>query len=216
MSRQSNLQTRGRGFWDITEVPLITTALILATIWIVPLIVSSESGWRFGLPFRAFYSVIAVVGGMVFILLKTAPPRPVSSTRGVLVSISLIYLITVGSVVLVAQAFPQFQAEAVDVDLTSAVERGKAAFNTAPAGCFLCHKVEGVGGTRGPDQTNIGERAATRRPGLSAEEYIRESVLNPNAYVVEPFGADVMPSDFGARLTEEMINDLVVYLLSLK
>ena len=59
----------------------------------------------------------------------------------------------------------------------------------AKGGCLLCHKVSEQGNTRGPDLRGVGARAALRRPGLSAEEYLVESLVNPGAYVVEEFAA---------------------------
>ncbi|MFQ5873982.1 MAG: hypothetical protein ACE5JL_09295, partial [Dehalococcoidia bacterium] len=45
-------------------------------------------------------------------------------------------------------------------------------FNTAqPIACSVCHSLDGTVGL-GPTQLGIATRAATRVPGLSAEEYI--------------------------------------------
>ncbi len=90
--------------------------------------------------------------------------------------------------------------------------------------CGICHVVPGVEGAQGqvgPSLAGIGERAATRVEGLLAEEYIRQSILDPNAFVVEecptgPCPAGVMPADFGQRMTEEQMEALVVFLASLK
>jgi mono/diheme cytochrome c family protein len=40
--------------------------------------------------------------------------------------------------------------------------------------------------------------------------------LEPNAYLVEGFGQGLMPAGYGDELSEEQLNDLVAYLLSLK
>ena len=69
--------------------------------------------------------------------------------------------------------------------------------------CNACHVVPdipGAVGVIGPDMTNIGEIGATRVEGLSAEEYIRQSIMEPMAYTVAecPFGActpGVMPAN---------------------
>ena len=47
--------------------------------------------------------------------------------------------------------------------------------------------------------------------GKSAEEYVRESLTNPEAFLAEGFG-NAMPS-FEGRLTDEQIQALVDYLL---
>ena len=50
---------------------------------------------------------------------------------------------------------------------------------------------------------------------MSAEEYIRQSILDPLAFVVDGF-APVMPVDFGETLSPQEIDDLVAFLLTLK
>jgi mono/diheme cytochrome c family protein len=81
-------------------------------------------------------------------------------------------------------------------------------------GCIGCHVIQGVGGAVGPDLTTIGTTAESRVPGESAEEYIRESILNSTAFVV-PNYPPVMPS-FQGNITDQELNDLVRYLMSLK
>ena len=54
----------------------------------------------------------------------------------------------------------------------------------------------------------------------TAAEYIRESIVNPNAYIVPGAsyrtadGQSLMPKDFGTTLTGAQIDDLVAYLLT--
>jgi hypothetical protein len=50
---------------------------------------------------------------------------------------------------------------------------------------------------------------------MSAEEYLRQSISDPNAYVVEGFPASVMPNTYVKDLTEEDIHNLVAYMLSM-
>ena len=56
-------------------------------------------------------------------------------------------------------------------------------------GCNSCHFTTGLpmfdGAMLGPDQTNLGAIAGNRREGYTAEEYIRESILEPSAFIVE-------------------------------
>jgi mono/diheme cytochrome c family protein len=81
------------------------------------------------------------------------------------------------------------------------------------AGCAGCHTFGPAGstGTIGPNLDDLKTAAANREPGKSAEEYIRESLTAPDAFLVQGFG-NVMPS-FEGRLTDEQINALVDYLL---
>jgi mono/diheme cytochrome c family protein len=86
----------------------------------------------------------------------------------------------------------------------------------ASAGCTACHTLEGVpgaAGTVGPPLTDIGNVAATRKPGMSAEDYIRESIMTPNAFVVPPF-PPVMPPGLVTNPTD--LQNLVDFLASQK
>ncbi len=84
------------------------------------------------------------------------------------------------------------------------------------AGCRICHSLDPGVVLVGPSFSGIATRAATRVPGLSAEEYLRQSILEPNAYVVDGFPAGQMLQNFGELLTEEDIDNLVAFLLTLE
>jgi cytochrome c2 len=99
-------------------------------------------------------------------------------------------------------------------------EAGKALFNQttikeAPA-CSTCHSTEPELVVVGPSLAGIASRADERKPDMSAEEYLLESILEPNAYVVDGFPEGVMYQKFEENLTEEQINDLIAYLLTLE
>lgn len=87
--------------------------------------------------------------------------------------------------------------------------------NNSP-GCITCHSLEPDVVIVGPSQAGLGTRAATRVAGQSAEEYIRNSILNPNDYVVEGFAEGVMYQNYAEELTEQEIDDIVAYTLTLK
>jgi mono/diheme cytochrome c family protein len=79
------------------------------------------------------------------------------------------------------------------------------------AGCNGCHQLDVLGavGGVGPSLNNVGGR-------LSPEE-IAQSIMEPNAVIAEncpagPCPENVMPQNFGERLTEEQINTLAEYL----
>lgn len=101
----------------------------------------------------------------------------------------------------------------------SPVDIGKAVY--AAQGCAGCHGEPGGVGLVGPNLGGIATRAATRVPGQSAEEYIRTSIVNPNAYIVPecPSGAcpaGLMPQTYGQTLSEQELDGLVQYLLTLE
>ncbi|MEZ4869965.1 MAG: c-type cytochrome [Caldilineaceae bacterium] len=90
--------------------------------------------------------------------------------------------------------------------------------------CNACHTIPGVPGAVGivgPNLANIGNDAANRIPGYSAEQYLHESIVEPNAFVAPqcPFGACVpgsMPTTLAQTLTPEEITTMVNYLLTLR
>lgn len=88
----------------------------------------------------------------------------------------------------------------------------QAAINEKP-GCKTCHSLDGSP-LVGPTLQGVGARAGTRVEGQSAEQYLHTSIVEPNAHVVENFAQGVMPTY--SDLTEQQVNDLVAYLLTLK
>ncbi len=101
------------------------------------------------------------------------------------------------------------------VDETDPVALGLAAFNAA--GCVACHTVSGISaGTVGPILDGIASRAGSTVSGLSAEEYILQSIKDPNAFVVEGFTPDIMLQTFSDSLTEEQIENLLLFMLTLE
>ncbi|NJL05314.1 MAG: cytochrome c [Chloroflexaceae bacterium] len=114
------------------------------------------------------------------------------------------------------------ESEAAPVASGPSAEQGKAIFTSAVIGagtngCGNCHYVKASqGDLAGPNLSGIGERAATRVPGLTAEEYIRQSIVDPTAYEVEGWSAAAMPANYGAEMSEEEIESLVLYLMTLK
>lgn len=95
--------------------------------------------------------------------------------------------------------------------------RGQVVFASTTAGCTACHTISGIStGNIGPVLDGLADRAGTTVEGLSAEEYIRQSILDPSAHVVAGYADGIMPQNFGEKLTEEQINDLVAFLLTLK
>lgn len=193
---------------------LITLSAVLAAIWIIPALLPVESGLKFGPPYRVFFSSIVIFGGLWFYLLGMPPTPPVKSSSKALAGIVLVFLLSIGAIVLIANLAPQFAFEGKSASAATGEERGKALFNNAKAGCFLCHTVAGSGGTRGPDLSHIGTVAENRKPGMSADDYLKESLLEPSTYVVPPF-ENIMPP-IAQNLSSEELSDLLAYLKGLK
>lgn len=74
------------------------------------------------------------------------------------------------------------------------------------AGCSGCHTLAAAGSTAkvGPDLGKLGDVDA---------DFIRTSIVDPNAEIEKGFGPDIMPQDFRDKLSDEEIDALVKYLL---
>jgi cytochrome c2 len=83
------------------------------------------------------------------------------------------------------------------------------------APCSSCHYVDSEDRLVGPGMLGLGERAATRVEGQSAEEYLLNSILHPGDYIVETYPEGVMPQNYGDLISEEELTDIVAYLASL-
>ena len=107
----------------------------------------------------------------------------------------------------------------------AALEEYKSRFFRSPQeiwrgeACFACHNLEerqvDVAGQNGPNFADLYERAGSRVPDMTAEEYVYESIVNPTAYVVETYEqAGQMPQNFAEKLSEDEIQALVAWLLN--
>jgi cytochrome c2 len=113
----------------------------------------------------------------------------------------------------------QEESAAEDTEVTGDAEAGQVLFTTfvaeASFACNTCHLPDSESMLIGPGLQNVGERAATRVEGLSAPEYIRQSIVEPSAYVVEGFVDNLMPKVYAQVFSDEDLDNLVAYLLSL-
>ncbi|PYM20237.1 MAG: hypothetical protein DMD78_22655 [Candidatus Rokuibacteriota bacterium] len=98
-----------------------------------------------------------------------------------------------------ANSIPQIESkppqelslEGGNVTQAQLVKAGEEIYHTKGT-CEICHRI-GQQGTRAPDLAGVGARAAKRKPGTSAKAYIIESLLAPQAYVVEGY-PPIMPA----------------------
>ncbi|MBL8101905.1 MAG: cytochrome c [Anaerolineales bacterium] len=92
------------------------------------------------------------------------------------------------------------------------VLQGQQVFN---ARCATCHALVPDTIIIGPSLAGVATRAETRVEGQTAEEYLQLSVLRPGDYVVEGFN-NIMITNLAKELTNEDMNALMAFLLSLK
>lgn len=106
--------------------------------------------------------------------------------------------------------------EAELANVTGDPVNGQALYNGATFGCIGCHANAAVA----PVTAETWQAAQTVRledpanAGKTPESYLIESIVNPNAYVVPPYPAGVMPQNFGERMTHQDLADILAYLMS--
>jgi cytochrome c5 len=107
--------------------------------------------------------------------------------------------------------------------------RGAELFENGVMGvlpCAGCHRLDkdDLETVSAPGLKGIADRAATRVPGMSAEEYLRQETVDPEAYIVQGTvegdwqgrgGSRGMPTNYGTELSEADINDLIAFMLTL-
>jgi hypothetical protein len=94
-------------------------------------------------------------------------------------------------------------------------------------GCPLCHTIPGIEGAVGElgpvlhEKINAPQRIKDpnyKGKAKSGRDYVKESILNPNAYIVfneaegEPFPEGVMPQDFANKLSVSALDKLVDFI----
>ena len=83
-------------------------------------------------------------------------------------------------------------------------EAGGAVFEDQA--CGSCHTFEPAG-----TEAEIGPNLDETLDGKDAE-YIRSAIVNPNAEISEGFQPNVMPADYGQKLEDQDLADLVAFL----
>lgn len=81
--------------------------------------------------------------------------------------------------------------------------------------CGSCHATSPDTVIVGPSLAGIATRAETRIPGQDARSYILSSIMRPDEFLSEGF-ENLMPNNFGRKLTGEEIDAVIAYLLTLK
>ncbi len=112
--------------------------------------------------------------------------------------------------------------------MTGDVERGAAVFRTASEGapaCTSCHQTARGGfafHSVGPNLADVGARAASYAAAgtidgvtfTSAGDYLRQSILEPSAFIVPTF-PNVMYPHYARSLSATGLEDLIAFLLTL-
>lgn len=91
------------------------------------------------------------------------------------------------------------------------------------ASCKACHSLVPGEILTGPSLAGVASRAGTRVAGETAEQYIRQSIQQPNAFIVpddarfkQANGKSAMPEGLGNLMSDQDLADLIAYLLTLQ
>ena len=106
--------------------------------------------------------------------------------------------------------------------------RGQQLYNqpiiggSAP-GCITCHSTSPGEVKVGPSHAQIAQHAeeilrssAYQGEAASAAEFLRESILHPDAYVEQGFASGIMFQGYAEVLSPGEVDDLVAYLMTLR
>jgi cbb3-type cytochrome c oxidase subunit III len=113
-------------------------------------------------------------------------------------------------------AYVSYAAHRAGEDSGALAQAGLAGATTGQqiftaAGCAGCHTLSKAGatGTIGPSLNDLANSSDIKG---SPQDYVRQSILDPNAVVAKGFQAGVMPS-FQGKLSDKQVQALIQYLL---
>jgi mono/diheme cytochrome c family protein len=115
------------------------------------------------------------------------------------VKVGLFSIVIMGGYAWFANSIPQIESkppeelslEGGNVTPAQLVKAGEQIYHTKGT-CEICHRI-GQKGTRAPDLAGVGSRAGKMKPGMSGKAYLLESLIQPQAFVVEGY-PPIMPA----------------------
>ncbi|HSL72493.1 MAG TPA: cytochrome c, partial [Longimicrobiales bacterium] len=133
---------------------------------------------------------------------------------GVVLGTLLLYTLLANSIPQIESEVPQELSFGANVTPEQLASAGEQLYNGA-GGCTACHGL----GTRAPNLLtddrgagSIGARCGSRVPGMACKDYLHESMVQPNKFVVEGF-QPIMP-DMSKTLSAAQIWSLIAFLES--
>lgn len=117
-----------------------------------------------------------------------------------------------------SEAKPAATGLAITGDLTKIVaelpagnaDNGKALYTSQA--CLGCHSLEAGKVLVGPTLAGVFTTAAKREPGVGAKEYLYESIVNPNKFVVPNFQPSLMTQTFAKTLSPQQMADILAWM----
>jgi mono/diheme cytochrome c family protein len=115
------------------------------------------------------------------------------------VKVAVFSIAIMGGYTYFANSIPQIESkppqelslEGGNVTPAQLIKAGEEIYKTKGT-CEICHRI-GQKGTRAPDLAGVGARAAKTKAGMAAKAYIIESLIQPQAFVVEGY-PPIMPA----------------------
>ena len=94
------------------------------------------------------------------------------------------------------------------------IAAGKTLFGSQ--GCGSCHTFTAAGssGSIGPNLDSAPATDAAADGNMDLAKFIKESIVNPSAYIAKGYSDGLMPKTFGTSLKPAQIDDLVAFILS--
>ncbi|HET6173320.1 MAG TPA: c-type cytochrome [Gaiellales bacterium] len=109
------------------------------------------------------------------------------------------------------------KADAAKAKALATKTPGLAVFNSA--GCSGCHTFTPAhsGGTTGPSLDDVNQdftraKQTGKTKAKTLAEFIKESIVKPDAYIAKGYAPNIMPQTFGSSLSPKQVDDLVAYL----
>lgn len=90
---------------------------------------------------------------------------------------------------------------------------GKTVFNAN--GCAACHTFApaNAAGTVGPN-LDTAPTADAKKDNMPLPAFVKQSIVDPNAYIAPGYPKGVMPTTFGSSLSSAQLNSLVAFIVS--
>jgi mono/diheme cytochrome c family protein len=81
-------------------------------------------------------------------------------------------------------------------------------------GCGTCHTLQkaGTNGTVGPNLDSLLVQSA-EAAGAPLAEHVRTSIIDPDAWVMPQYSGGVMPTNYGSKLSDAQLDELVAFIV---
>ena len=124
------------------------------------------------------------------------------------------------AIVLTQTAYNHWYASETNPKAAAGAVKGNAGGGTLAAtalfkqnGCGACHEfkaIPGAVGKVGPSLDDISPTA--KKAGQDLLAYIKQSIVDPNAFITPGYQPGVMPPSFGSTMTATQINALAAFI----